>query len=93
MEEQFFYEVLKKSWSRDSSSYPDLWSKEHPSIGQCIVSAALAKNFLGYGYKVYIAEDEDAIDTHYVNIRPDNTEIKNDQCSLHWRWCTKKFRK
>lgn len=39
--------ALRASWTRDSSDDPHLWSPENPAVGQCAVSAIVARAVLG----------------------------------------------
>ncbi|KAF3889876.1 MULTISPECIES: YunG family protein [Nostocales] len=44
MDERAFREILKKCWSKKSSS---LWSSENPSCGQCSVTALVVQEIFG----------------------------------------------
>lgn len=41
--------LLERSWSRDTSATPDIWTPERPSTGQCAVTALLVQEYLGGG--------------------------------------------
>ena len=34
-------EFLEKSWSRETSAYPDEWSEDNPAWGHCLTGAAI----------------------------------------------------
>jgi len=40
-----FEKVLKKSWSKETSYYPDDWDKSNSSFGQCAVSALVLNDY------------------------------------------------
>lgn len=39
--------AFKSSWSRETSSDPDRWSRYNPAQGQCAVTACVAQDILG----------------------------------------------
>jgi len=39
--------ILKKSWSKETSYFPDGWSETNPVWGQCAVSALIVNNHFG----------------------------------------------
>lgn len=61
--------ALQKSWSKETSYSPDLWTVENPAMGQCAVSALVANDYLG-GEIVWadaILPDGQKI-SHYFNL-------------------------
>lgn len=41
------HELLKKCWSRETSSDPENWTAENPAWGQCAITALIVHDFLG----------------------------------------------
>ena len=39
--------LIKKSWSRETSASPNLWTRDNPAIGQCAVTALLFQGMIG----------------------------------------------
>jgi len=39
--------ALLKSWSKETSYYPDEWSELNPSFGQCAVTALIVNDYFG----------------------------------------------
>jgi hypothetical protein len=39
--------ILKKAWSKETSSVPDQWSKFNPALGQCAVTALAVNDYFG----------------------------------------------
>jgi hypothetical protein len=63
--------ALRASWSADTSYWPDTWTPERPSIGQCAVTALIVQDQLGGD--IIVAEVAD--DFHFWNRLPDGTEV------------------
>jgi hypothetical protein len=40
-------QVLRKSWSKETSYCPNDWANSNPSFGQCAVSALVVNDYLG----------------------------------------------
>jgi len=40
-------DLLKKSWSKESSAYPESWTPKNPAWGQCLVTALLIQDYKG----------------------------------------------
>lgn len=40
-------ETFLRVWIRETSAFPDLWSKQNPALGQCLHTAWVAKTQLG----------------------------------------------
>src|SRR3989338_3487996 len=39
--------LIKKSWCKETSASPDLWTRDNPSVGQCAVTALLFQGMVG----------------------------------------------
>ncbi|MFH1637112.1 MAG: hypothetical protein ABIB71_01675 [Candidatus Woesearchaeota archaeon] len=39
--------ILRESWCRESSAYPDMWTPEMPEIGQCLSTALVVNDYFG----------------------------------------------
>jgi hypothetical protein len=63
---------LKLAWSRDTSYWPDRWSRERPAIGQCAVTALVVQDLIG-GKLIRAKLDND--DEHYWNVSEGGEEI------------------
>lgn len=62
--------ALAKSWCQETATFADVtkkWSKDNPSYGQCLVSAAIINDLFG-GKLVF-----DRVNHHYWNELPDGT--------------------
>ena len=57
---------LRKAWCRETAhpSYQDRWSKENPSVGQCLVTALVIQD--EYGGDIYSCKVGN--NSHFVNI-------------------------
>lgn len=42
-----FEKILQKSWTQDTSYYPNEWDSTNPSFGQCAVSALVVNDYFG----------------------------------------------
>lgn len=75
-------ELLRKSWTRETSAKPEDWSPENPAWGQCAVSAVVGWDLLGGKIvrtqrKMIIEKNGKMIyqGNHYWNLLPDGREI------------------
>ena len=57
---------LRKAWCRETAhrSYRDKWSKDNPSVGQCLVTALIVQD--KYGGDIYSCKINN--NSHFVNI-------------------------
>lgn len=60
-------ELLRKSWSRETSADPKNWSSKNPAWGQCAVSAVVGKDFRGGELVRGDAIIDGVIYSHYWN--------------------------
>jgi antitoxin VapB len=56
---------IKDAWTRETSHWPDRWSKENPAVGQCAVTALAVQSLLGGVIERLLLDDGD---THYRNV-------------------------
>lgn len=56
-------EIIKKSWSAETSYWPDGWSPDNPAFGQCAVTALVVQDLLGGD----IVKTKVKGDSHYLN--------------------------
>ena len=47
MDESKLELVLRNSWTRESSSDPEIWNSDNPAWGQCAVTALIVNDYLG----------------------------------------------
>lgn len=62
-------EAISKSWSAETSAFPDKWNPENPALGQCAVTACVVQDYLGGEILNCLAILPDGgTDTHYYNV-------------------------
>ena len=47
IEESELENILKRSWSKNTSSDPKNWNRDNPAWGQCAVTALIVNDYLG----------------------------------------------
>jgi len=62
---------LEKCWCRETVWHKPMWNPDHPSKGQCYVTAILIQNILGGKLVAGIV----GCDQHYWNKLPDGIEV------------------
>lgn len=65
--------ALEASWSQETSSTPEEWSKSKPSRGQCVPTALVAQDYLGGDLQKLSTTFNGKRETHYRNILPDGS--------------------
>ena len=63
--------ALEASWSRETSSTPEEWSKSKPSRGQCVPTALVVQDYLGGDLQKLSTTFNGKRESHYRNILPD----------------------
>ncbi|MFZ3032197.1 MAG: hypothetical protein WA082_04120 [Candidatus Moraniibacteriota bacterium] len=61
--------ALRKSWAKETSYFPDLWTADNSALGQCAVTALVVNDYLG-GEIVWaeaVLPDGQTI-SHYFNL-------------------------
>ena len=59
--------LSSSAWRKETSYWPDEWSDEVPSIGQCAITSLLVQDFLGGDIEEVVVEDGRV---HFRNIVP-----------------------
>lgn len=77
IDKERFQEVIVKSGSKETSTNPDRWVENNPTLGHCAVVALLAQDI--YGGELLRASLEGTefayARSHYWNLLPDGIEI------------------
>ena len=60
-------------WTRETSAFPNEWSKENPACGQCLPTSWIARHYLGG--KVVQAVFSDRRIVHFWNVLPCGKEM------------------
>lgn len=63
--------LLRKAWSRETSSDPEGWTAENPAWGQCVPTALIVQDFFGGGLLRHPLEGIEGLEfmrSHYVNL-------------------------
>lgn len=42
-----FLKLIKNSWCRETSYYPNKWTEDNPAFGQCAVTALVIQQYFG----------------------------------------------
>jgi len=63
--------ALARSWSRDTSAVPDVWSEKTPALGQCAVSALVVQDLFGGE----LLRCDVGLTSHYWNGLPTGGEV------------------
>lgn len=74
-------ETIRRSWCRDTSATPELWSPALPSRGQCAVTALVVQDILGgvllrttnFGESHYL---NGLVDGSYLDLTGDQFEVQ-----------------
>ncbi len=69
-------QVIRESWSRDTSDNPDEWSPTNPSRGQCDITCLVVHDLVGgelLGADVYLGEER--IEGHMWNRLSSGVEV------------------
>jgi len=49
---------IRDAWCKETSYYPDKWSRLNPAVGQCVVTALVLQDIMGGSIiKCYVGED------------------------------------
>lgn len=64
--------ALRSSWSRETTYWRERWSTEHPSVGQCAVTALIVQEALGGDIAEGVLPSGEL---HYWNLRNRETII------------------
>lgn len=59
--------IFEKIWCRETSAYPDIWTKENSACGQCLSTSMIAQDVFG-GRILMAAIDKEV---HFWNLLPD----------------------
>ncbi|MFV0306550.1 MAG: hypothetical protein ACK5OX_02265 [Desertimonas sp.] len=63
--------ALRRSWQRDTSDAPDLWTTENPARGQCAVTAKVVQDYLGGTLVIAtVLRDGEPVEKHCWNVLP-----------------------
>lgn len=65
--------AIEKSWTRETSSVPDEWSKEQASRGQCVPTALVVQDYLEGELQRLVTVFGGQEESHYRNILPDGS--------------------
>ncbi len=72
--------ALQKSWSKQTSSNPNEWSKDNPARGQCVPTALVIQDYLGGDLVRYEVSTKRLKETHYANLTEDKSLIDLTIC-------------
>lgn len=62
--------ALQKSWCKETSFTPNVWTRQNPARGQCLASTLVVQDYFGGDIRRYTIKDGDFEETHYCNIFP-----------------------
>lgn len=69
-----FTQIIRKSWNQETSGFPEQWSSQNPSCGQCLVTALLAHEILWLSVYTEKITLRNKAGYHYFNKDTDNKE-------------------
>ena len=64
-------ELIEKSWCSFTSTFPNEWTRDNPSWGQCAVTALIVQDYLG-GKLIRV---ESNLGSHYYNQLPNGEDL------------------
>ncbi len=74
--------VIEGAWARDTSFYPDRWSKSNPAYAHCAATALVVNDFLG-GSIMRVTATGAQTESHYFNELPNGRIVDFTRRQFH----------